>query len=68
MMVPVVRQVRAIQQGRNDNLFVDTSSARSMFSGLIEWAVGEIGHDRILFGSDTPLYWAGAQKGRHRNR
>jgi predicted TIM-barrel fold metal-dependent hydrolase len=35
-----------------------------MFSGLIEWAVEQIGHDRIVFGTDTPLYWAGAQKGR----
>jgi predicted TIM-barrel fold metal-dependent hydrolase len=35
-----------------------------MFSGVIEWAVEQIGYDRILFGSDTPLYWAGAQKGR----
>ncbi len=60
----VMRQVHAIQHARNDNLYVDTSSARSMFSGLIEWAVEQIGHKRILFGSDTPLYWAGAQKGR----
>ena len=27
-------------------------------------AVERIGSDRILFGTDTPLYWAGAQKGR----
>lgn len=60
----VIRQVQAIQHARNGNVFVDTSSARSMYSGLIEWAVEEIGHDRILFGTDTPLYWAGAQKGR----
>lgn len=60
----VMRQVQAIQHGRNGNLWVDTSSARSMFSGLIEWAVEQIGYSRILFGSDTPLYWAGAQKGR----
>ena len=60
----VMRQVHAIQQAHNCNLWVDTSSARSMFSGLIEWAVEQIGHDRILFGTDTPLYWAGAQKGR----
>jgi predicted TIM-barrel fold metal-dependent hydrolase len=60
----VMRQVQAIQHGRNGNLWVDTSSSRSMFSGLIEWAVEQIGHDRILFGTDTPLYWAGAQKGR----
>jgi len=60
----VSRQVEAIERGRNGNLWVDTSSARSIFSGLIEWAVERIGHDRILFGSDTPLYWAGAHKGR----
>lgn len=60
----VMRQVQAIQHARNGNLYVDTSSARSMYSGLIEWAVEQIGHDRILFGSDTPLYWAGAQKAR----
>jgi predicted TIM-barrel fold metal-dependent hydrolase len=60
----VSRQVEAIERSRNGNLWVDTSSARSMFAGLIEWAVERIGHDRILFGSDTPLYWAGAHKGR----
>jgi predicted TIM-barrel fold metal-dependent hydrolase len=60
----IMRQVQAIQHGRNGNLWVDTSSARSMFSGLVEWAVEQIGSDRLLFGSDTPLYWAGAQKGR----
>ncbi|MCO5220358.1 MAG: amidohydrolase family protein [Thermomicrobiales bacterium] len=60
----VSRQVEAIERARNGNLYVDTSSARSMFAGLIEWAVARIGFDRILFGTDTPLYWAGAQKGR----
>lgn len=60
----VSRQVEAIKAARNRNLWVDTSSARSIFSGLIEWAVGEIGHERILFGADTPLYWAGAHKAR----
>jgi len=60
----VSRQVEAIERARNGNLWVDTSSARSIFSGIIEWAVERIGHQRILFGSDTPLYWAGAHKGR----
>lgn len=60
----VSRQVEAIARSRNGNLWVDTSSARSMFAGIIEWAVERIGFDRILFGTDTPLYWAGAQKGR----
>ena len=60
----VSRQVEAIERSRNANLWVDTSSSRSIFAGIIEWAVERIGHDRILFGSDTPLYWAGAHKGR----
>jgi predicted TIM-barrel fold metal-dependent hydrolase len=60
----VIRQVHAIQHGQNGNLWVDTSSSRSMLSGVIESAVDQIGDNRILFGSDTPLYWAGAQKGR----
>ena len=55
-------QVRAIQECRNDNVFVDTSSARSITPGLIEWAVAEIGSERILFGTDTPLYFAPMQR------
>jgi hypothetical protein len=58
------RQVHAIQRARAGNLYTDTSSIRSMSSGLIEWAIGEIGHDRILFGTDTPLYFTAAQKAR----
>lgn len=55
-------QVRAIQAGRHDNLFVDTSSARSILPGLLEWAVSEIGSERILFGTDTPLYSTAMQR------
>ncbi len=57
-------QVRAIQAGKHDNLYVDTSSARSIMPGLIEWAVGEIGSQRILYGTDTPLYFAPMQRTR----
>jgi len=57
-------QVRAIQQGRHENLYVDTSSARSILPGLIEWAVAEIGADRILYGTDSPLYFAPMQRAR----
>lgn len=60
----VSRQIEAIERSRNGNIWVDTSSARSMFGGLIEWAVDRIGSERILFGSDTPLYSVGAQKAR----
>jgi len=55
-------QVRAVQQSRHGNVFADTSSARSMMSGLIEWAVSEIGAGRVLFGTDTPLYHTGLQR------
>lgn len=35
-----------------------------MYSELIEWAVENIGSERTLFGTDTPLYWAASQKAR----
>jgi len=57
-------QVRAIQAARYDNVYVDTSSSRSILNGLLEWAVGEIGRDRILYGTDSPLYSAAMQRAR----
>jgi predicted TIM-barrel fold metal-dependent hydrolase len=57
-------QVRAIQAGKHDNIFVDTSSASSIMSRLIEWAVGEVGAGRLLYGTDTPLYSAAMQRAR----
>jgi uncharacterized protein len=56
--------VLAGQMSRTGNILIDTSSARSMYSGLIEWAVNEIGADRLVFGTDTSLYFAPAQKAR----
>lgn len=58
------RQVRAIQRSKRGNILVDTSSMASLFSGLIEWAVGEIGAERILFGTDSPLYDPATQRAR----
>ncbi|MCC7420718.1 MAG: amidohydrolase [Planctomycetaceae bacterium] len=52
----LTHQVRAIQKCRHGNVFADTSSARSITPKLIEWAVKEIGVERVLFGTDTPLY------------
>lgn len=57
-------QVRAIQASQKGNVFVDTSSANSIFPGLIEWAVCEVGADRVLFGSDTPTYSVAMQRAR----
>jgi predicted TIM-barrel fold metal-dependent hydrolase len=60
----LTHQVRAIQQNRHGNLFTDTSSAKSITPNLIEWAVREVGAERILFGTDTPLYFAPMQRAR----
>ncbi|MEJ1972469.1 MAG: amidohydrolase family protein [Lacunisphaera sp.] len=42
-------QVRAIQAAKQGNLWVDTSSARSILPGLVEWAVRELGAEKVLF-------------------
>jgi predicted TIM-barrel fold metal-dependent hydrolase len=60
----LAHQVRAIQQSKHGNVFTDTSSARSITPNLIEWAVREIGAERILYGTDTPLYSAPMQRAR----
>lgn len=57
-------QVRAIQASRRGNVFADTSSARSITPGLIEWAVREVGVEKVLYGTDTPLYFAPMQRTR----
>lgn len=58
------RQINAVKWAEKGNVFVDTSSAKSMISGLIEWAVSEVGAERLLFGTDTPLYFSACQKAR----
>ena len=57
-------QVRAVQASRHGNIFADTSSSNSICAGLIEWAVAEIGADHVLYGTDTPLYFAPSQRAR----
>lgn len=60
----MTHQVRAIQQTKHGNTFADTSSAKSVTPNLIEWAVREIGAERVFFGTDTPLYHPGMQRAR----
>ena len=60
----MTHQIRAIQQSHHGNVFADTSSARSITPGLIEWAVHEVGAERILFGTDAPLYHTAMQRAR----
>lgn len=56
------RQVESFKRAKSENLYIDTSSGCSIYSGLIEWAVNSIGSNNILFGSDTPLHFTSCQK------
>ena len=60
----LARQVCALQLTDSTNLYVDTSSIQSMTSRLIEWAVEQVGAERLLFGTDSPLYFTASQKAR----
>ncbi len=57
-------QMRAIEAAEHHNVWTDTSSGKSMFAGLIEWAVEESGSDRIFFGTDAGGYSQAAQHAR----
>ena len=58
------RQVHAVRASAHGNVYVDTSSMKSMMSGLVESAVEMLGADCILFGTDSPLYFTASQKAR----
>lgn len=60
----LTHQVRAICESRHGNVFTDTSSTMSITSRLLEWAIAEVGAERILYGTDTPLYFAPMQRAR----
>lgn len=57
-------QVRAIQKSKRGNVWVDTSSAQNILPGLIEFGVRELGPEHLLYGTDTPLYFAAMQRAR----
>lgn len=57
-------QVVAARASRHGNIFIDTSSAMNIIPGLLEWAVQEIGARRLLFGTDSPLYFTPMQRAR----
>lgn len=58
----LARYVQAMQRAAAGNVYADTSSIQSLTSRLIEWAVGQVGADRLLFGSDAPVYFTASQK------
>lgn len=54
--------IDAVRGAKHRNIYTDTSGMASLKNTLVEYAVSQIGSDRILFGTDT--YAAGAQRGR----
>ncbi len=60
----LTQQVRAVQRSRHGNVYTDTSSAKSVIPQLHEWTVREVGADKLLYGTDSPLYFAPMQRAR----
>ena len=56
--------IRALEENKAGNLYTDTSSAASIASDLLEFAVSRIGCDRILFGTDSQSYFSPCQRAR----
>ena len=54
--------LEAVKNARYGNVYVDTSGMASLKNMIIEYAVSQIGSERILFGTDT--YSAASQRGR----
>lgn len=54
--------IDAVKRAKYGNIYVDTSGMASMKNMIIEYAVSQIGSERILFGTDT--YSAASQRGR----
>ena len=48
---------------KNENVYVDTAISTT-YEGSLEWMVGKIGADRVLFGSDISFYEARHNFGR----
>lgn len=57
-----VEHVDAIRTAKHGNILTDTSGGASSENNIIEYAIEQIGSDKILFGTDT--YSCAFQKGR----
>lgn len=57
-----IEHINAIKNSKHGNIYTDTSGIASSKNNIIEYAVKEIGSDKILFGTDT--YSAASQLGR----
>lgn len=54
--------IDAVKNAKYGNVYTDTSGMNSLRNQLVEYAVSQIGSERILFGTDT--YAPGMQRGR----
>ena len=54
--------VEAIKNAKYGNIFTDTSGMDSRFNNIVEYAVEQVGSEKIFFGTDT--YSCGFQRGR----
>ena len=57
-----IEHVEAIKNAKHGNVFTDTSGMDSRFNNIIEYAVEQVGSEKIFFGTDT--YSCGFQRGR----
>ena len=62
LSVFVLDLINAVRKAKYGNVYADTSGMASLKNMIIEYAVSQIGSERILFGTDT--YSAASQRGR----
>lgn len=60
--IGIMEHIEAIKNSKNKNIYTDTSGSYSYKNNIIEYAVQNIGSERIMFGTDT--YAAAFQYGR----
>ena len=57
-----VEHVEAIKSAKHGNIYTDTSGGLSYLNNIVEYAVEQVGSEKIFFGTDT--YACGFQRGR----
>ena len=57
-----IEHIEAIKNSKNGNVFTDTSGMASFSNNIIEYAVEQVGSEKIFFGTDT--YSSAFQRGR----
>ena len=57
-----LEHISAIKNAKYGNIFTDTSGGASSLNNVVEYAVQQVGSEKIFFGTDT--YSCGFQKGR----